>query len=357
MTAVVNMRSFQVCICGQPLQLSTQPTPKPTGSEVLLKVLAAGVCHSDLHLSDGYFDLGGGKKLSVVDRGMKLPVTLGHENVGEVVAFGPWAKGVEVGDRRLVDPWMGCGECGVCKRGDEQLCIKPRSLGVFQPGGYSDYLMVPHPRYLFDIGDIPPERAAPLACSGVTTYGALKKVGPTLTTDPTVIIGAGGLGLMCIALHKAMGGHSSIVVDIDPGKRDAALKAGAKAVIDGAAPDAAAQIIAATDGGAWAVIDLVGSSSTARLGIDSLIKGGKLIIVGLYGGDITVSLPPFPMRAITVQGSYTGSLIEIGELIELVKKTGLPPVPVATRPLDDVNTVLSELRAGKIIGRVVLTPA
>jgi len=337
--------------------MNTQPTPTPAGSEVLLKVLAAGVCHSDLHLSDGYFDLGGGKRLSVVDRGMKLPVTLGHENVGEVIAIGPDAKGVKIGDRRLVDPWMGCGECGVCKRGDEQLCTKPRSLGVFTPGGYSDHLMVPHPRYLFDIGDIPPERAAPLACSGVTTYSALKKVGPTLGTEPTVIIGAGGLGLMCIALHKAMGGHSAVVVDIDPAKREAALKAGAKAVIDGAAPDAAAQIIAATNGGAWAVIDLVGSSSTARIGIDSLIKGGKLIIVGLYGGDITVSLPPFPMRAIAVQGSYTGSLTEIGELIDLVKRTGLPPVPVRTRPLDDVNDVLSDLRAGKIIGRVVLTPA
>jgi D-arabinose 1-dehydrogenase-like Zn-dependent alcohol dehydrogenase len=252
---------------------------------------------------------------------------------------------------------MGCGECGVCRRGDEQLCTKPRSLGVFTPGGYSDFVMVPHPRYLFDIGDIPPEKAAPLACSGVTTYGALKKVGPTLTTEPVVIIGAGGLGLMCIALHKAMGGHSAIVVDIDASKREAALKAGATTVIDGAAPDAAAQVIAATNGGAWATIDLVGSSATARLGIDSLIKGGKLIIVGLYGGDITVSLPPFPMRAITVQGSYTGSLNEIGELIELVKRTGVPPVPIATRPLDDVNAVLGELRAGKIVGRVVLTPA
>ena len=191
---------------------------KPTGTEVLLKVLAAGVCHSDLHLSDGYFDLGGGKKLSIIERGMKLPVTLGHENVGEVVALGPDARGVKIGDRRLVDPWMGCGECRVCKRGDEQLCTKPSSIGVFRPGGYSDHLMVPHPRYLFDIGNIPPERAAPLACSGVTTYSALKKVGPTLTTDPVVIIGAGGLGLMCLALHKAMGGHSAIVVDIDAGK-------------------------------------------------------------------------------------------------------------------------------------------
>ena len=104
---------------------------------------------------------------------------------------------------------------------------------------------------------------------------------------------------------------------------EAALKAGAKAVIDGAAPDAVQQIIAATGGGAWAVIDLVGSSQTARLGIDSLIKGGKFIIVGLYGGDLTVSLPPFPMRAITVQGSYVGSLTETAELIDLVRRTGV----------------------------------
>ena len=351
------MRSFQVCQCGAPLECIEQPTPKPTGTEVLLKVLAAGVCHSDLHLSDGYFDLGGGKKLSIVERGMKLPVTLGHENVGEVVAIGPDARGVKVGDRRLVDPWQGCGECGVCRRGDEQLCLKPASIGVFRNGGYSTHLMVAHPRYLFDIGDIPPERAAPLACSGVTTYSALKKVGPTLATEPTVIIGAGGLGLMCLALHQAMGGHSAVVIDIDPNKREAAKKAGAAAVIDGGAPDAAAQVVAATGGGAWAVIDLVGSSATARLGLDSLIKGGKLILVGLYGGDITLSLPPFPMRAITIQGSYTGSLTETKELIDLVQRTGLPQVPIATRPLSDVNAVLKELRAGQVIGRVVLTPA
>ena len=351
------MRSFQVCRSGAPLQLAELPTPTPAGTEVLLKVLAAGVCHSDLHLSDGYFDLGGGKRLSLADRGLKLPLTLGHENVGEVVAFGPQARGVALGDRRLVDPWMGCGECGVCRRGDEQLCLKPGSIGVFRHGGYSDFLLVPHPRYLFDIGDLPAEKVAPLACSGVTTYGALKKVGPTLMTDPVVIIGAGGLGLMCIALHKAMCGHSAVVVDIDAGKRDAARKAGAQAVIDGGAPDVAQQIAAATNGGAWAVIDLVGSSTTVRLGIDSLIKGGKLIIVGLYGGDITVSLPPFPMRAITMQGSYTGSITEMAELIDLVRRTGLPPVPVATRPLGEVNAALSDLRAGKVVGRVVLTPA
>ncbi len=350
------MRMFQVCVCGQPLQLNQAPTPEPKGSEVLLKVLAAGVCHSDLHLADGWFDLGGGKKMSLADRGMKLPVTLGHENVGEVVAVGPDAKGVKVGQRMLADPWIGCGKCEPCLRNEDNLCMAMRSLGVFSNGGYADYMIVPHPRYLFDIGDLDPARVAPLACSGVTTYGALKKVN-TLKTEPTVIIGAGGLGLMCLALHQKMGGHSAIVVDIDADKRAVAKKGGAVAVVDGKASDAVDQIKKLTKGGAWAVIDLVGSSQSARLGYDSLTKGGKYVIVGLYGGDLTVSLPPIPMRALTIQGSYVGSIPEMAELMELVRRTGLPDVPVTTRPLEDVNAVHNELRAGKIVGRVVLTPA
>ena len=350
------MRMFQVCTCGQPLQLNEAPTPQPKGSEVLLKVLAAGVCHSDLHLADGYFDLGGGKKMSLQDRGMKLPVTLGHENVGEVVAVGPDVKGVKIGARMLADPWIGCGNCEPCKRNEDNLCMAMRSLGVFINGGYADYMIVPHPRYLFDIGDLDPARAAPLACSGVTTFGALKKV-TTLKREPTVIIGAGGLGLMCLSLHKKMDGHSAIVVDIDPAKRDAAKKAGAVAVVDAKAADAVDQIKALTKGGAFAVIDLVGSSQSARLGYDSLTKGGKYIIVGLYGGDLTVSLPPIPMRALTIQGSYVGSVPEMTELMDLVRRKGLPDVPVSTRPLKDVNAVHDELRAGKVTGRVVLTPA
>jgi D-arabinose 1-dehydrogenase-like Zn-dependent alcohol dehydrogenase len=350
------MRMFQVCVCGQPLKLNEAPTPKPQGSEVLLKVLAAGVCHSDLHLADGYFDLGGGRRMSLADRGMKLPITLGHENVGEVVAVGPDVQGVKVGDRKLADPWIGCGTCAACLRGEDFLCRSMRSLGVFSNGGYADYLLVPHPRYLFDIGDLPVERAAPLACSGITTFSALKKVA-TLASEPTVIIGAGGLGLMCLGLHRKMGGHSAIVVDIDPVKRDAALQAGATAVVDGGAPDAVQQIVELTKGGAWAVIDLVGSSQSARLGYDSLIKGGKYIIVGLFGGNLTVSLPPIPMRALTIQGSYLGSLAEMAELLALVRSKGLPPVPVTTRPLDEVNAAMDQLRAGKVVGRVVLTPA
>jgi D-arabinose 1-dehydrogenase-like Zn-dependent alcohol dehydrogenase len=161
---------------------------------------------------------------------------------------------------------------------------------------------------------------------------------------------------MCLALHQMMGGHSAIVVDVDPAKREAAREAGAAHVVDGGAANAALQIVDLTQGGAWAVVDLVGSSQSARVGYESLIKGGKYIIVGLYGGDFTVSLPPIPMRALTIQGSYVGSIPEMAELMDLVRRTGPPDVPVATRSLDDVNEVMEQLRAGGVIGRVVLTP-
>jgi len=352
----MKMRSFQVCQCGAPLQANEAETPQPQGTQVLLKMLAAGVCHSDLHIWDGYYEIGGGKKLMLADRGIKLPLTMGHENVGEVVAAGPDAKGVKVGDVRLVNPWMGCGECKVCRRGDENLCLKPQNVGVFSQGGYATHMLVPSHRHLFDISGLKPTDAAPLACSGVTAFSALKKI-PTLKDEAVVVIGAGGVGLMGVTLAKKMGAKDVIIVDIDAAKRDAALKAGATKAVDGSAADAVQQIQGATGGGAWGVVDFVGSGQTVNLAVNSAIKGGTVVIVGLYGGDITMPTPYFPLRALTVRGSYVGSQTEMAELIDLVKRTGLPPVPIKTRPLEEVNATLNDLRAGKIVGRVVLTPA
>jgi D-arabinose 1-dehydrogenase-like Zn-dependent alcohol dehydrogenase len=350
------MRSFQVCQCGAPLQMNEQEAPKAQGTQVLLKMLAAGVCHSDLHIWDGYYEIGGGKRLMLADRGIKLPLTMGHENVGEVVAVGPEAKDVKVGDVRLVNPWMGCGECKVCRRGDENLCLKPQNVGVFSQGGYATHMLVPSHRHLFDIANLSPTDAAPLACSGVTAFSALKKI-PTLQDEAVVIIGAGGVGLMGVTLAKKMGAKDIVIVDIDAGKRDAALQAGATQAVDGGATDAAAQIQKATGGGAWGVIDFVGSGATVNLAVASIIKGGTIVVVGLYGGDITVPTPYLPLRAMTLRGSYVGSQSDMAELIDLVKRTGMPPVPIKTRPLEAVNDTLNDLRAGKIVGRVVLTPA
>ena len=351
------MRSFQVRSCGEPLQCVDTTTPQPQGTEVLLRVLAAGVCHSDLHIWEGFYDIGGGKRINLADRGVSLPLTMGHENVGEVVAVGPDAKGVKIGDRRIAFPWMGCGSCATCRREQEQLCTAPRFLGVFRAGGYSDHLLIPHPRYLIAYGDIPAEQAAPLACSGVTTYGALKKLGRDLIErEAVVIVGAGGLGLMCLSILKAMNGRGAIVLDIDAKKREAARQAGALAAIDPNAADAQQQIVKAAGGALWAAIDLVGSSSTVQLCVDCLTKGGALVVVGLFGGAITIPTPYLPLRALALRGSYTGSLGELKELVELVRDAPLPYVPMRVRPLDEANAALADLKAGRVIGRQVLGP-
>lgn len=351
------MRSYDVVDYGAPLRQMEKPTPQPQGSEVLLRTLAAGVCHSDLHIWEGWYDLGGGKKLMAKDRGLLPPITMGHEIVGEVVALGPDASGVKVGDKRLAHPWIGCGSCAVCRRGSEQLCLTPRFLGVHRPGGYADHVLVPHPRYLLDIGALRPTQAAPYACSGITTYGALKRVGEAVfREEPILIIGAGGLGIMCLTLLKALGGRGAVVADIDPRKREAALAAGAIAAVDAAASDAVKQAQAAAKGPLAAAIDFVGASDTARLGVAALARGGKYVIVGLFGGDITLSLPLLPMRAITVQGSYVGSLAEMKEVLALVGTGKVAPMPVSERALEEANAVLGDLKAGRVIGRAVLRP-
>jgi alcohol dehydrogenase/propanol-preferring alcohol dehydrogenase len=354
------MKSFQVAEFNAPLKEVDQPTPQPTGSQVLIKVKAAGVCHSDLHIWEGGYDLGHGRKpLSLRDRGVSLPRTMGHETVGEIVAFGPDAKtaagDLKVGDVALVYPWIGCGKCATCLAGDENMCLKPASLGVYCDGGYADHMTVPHPRYLLNLKGLDPVTAAPYACSGVTTYSALKKVEADFDT-PIVIIGAGGLGLMALSLLKAMGGKGAIVVDIDARKREAAEQAGALATVDGGAADALEQLAQKAGGPIRAVIDLVGNAKTTQLGFDCLSKGGKLVIVGLFGGGATWALPLIPIKALTIQGSYVGNLRETQELLDLVRSKKIAPIPVTTMPLAKANEALVDLQKGRLVGRAVLTP-
>lgn len=350
------MKCYCITQFSQPLELIERQAPEPQGTEVLLKTRAAGLCHSDLHIWEGGYDLGHGKRLSLQERGIKLPLTMGHETVGTPVTMGPDALGVEPGKNYLIFPWIGCGKCEVCLSGQENYCAAPRSLGIYTHGGYADHILVPHPRYLLDIGDLDPATLAPHACSGLTTYSAINKIDAEIyTRHPVVIIGAGGLGLMAIEILRAMGGHGAIVVDIDADKLKAAKDAGALAVINGNDADAAEQILAANGGKQLnAVIDLVGSPTSTQLGFNALTKGGTLVIVGLFGGAATWSLAFIPMRAIRIQGSYTGSLGELKALLELVKTGKVKPIPVTQHPLSAASEVLSALHDGKVIGRAVL---
>ena len=349
------MRSYQMTGFEQPLREAVTEVPSPTGTEVLVRVRGAGICHSDLHIWEGHYDLGGGEKMSFEGR-VNFPLTPGHEIAGEIAAAGPEAKGIRVGAKVLVSPWVGCGACEACRAGDEHLCVRPAFLGVNRDGGYADYVTIPYPRYAIELGDLDPVAAAPLACSGLTTYSALRKFGPILERLPVVIFGAGGLGLMAIGLVAKLGLAAPVVVEIDPKRREAALAAGARAAIDPAAEDVADRVRRSVGQPILAVLDLVGNGQTAGLGIQLLEKGGRLVIVGLLGGDVRIPVPTFPMKAITIQGSYIGSPAELRELVDLVRETGLPATPIDRRPLTEAEPALHDLREGRVVGRVVLVP-
>ncbi len=348
------MISYDVVEHGQPLQKVTKATPRPKGTEVLVRVTRSGVCHSDLHIWDGYFDLGGGKRFYVKDRGCVPPFTVGHEPFGIVEAVGPAARGVRIGAKRLVYPWIGCGKCAVCKEGQENYCLSQRFLGVMQPGAYATHLLIPHPRYLVDASGIDESFAATLACSGLTTYSAINKLPKLGPRDWVAVLGCGGLGLIALSIMRAKGIRNVIACDIDPDKLASAKKLGAKKTLDTSGPDAVRELQTLAGGNLAAAIDFVGMPQTLGLGYAALRKGGRCIVCGLFGGEITLSLPPIAQRAVGIMGSYVGNLQELKEVVSLAKKRKLKPIPVETRPAHEVNRTLEELKAGRILGRVVL---
>jgi len=347
------MLSYDVTEWGKPLQSATRETPRPTGTEVLLKLKYCGVCHSDVHIRDGYFELGGGKRFYMTERGMKLPHTLGHEPYGTVLAAGPEAGSVPIGQDRLVCPWIGCGTCARCREGQDNLCMAPRNVGVQRPGGYADHLLIPHPKYLVDAAGIDPAWAATLSCSGLTTYSAVSKLNPIPRDEWVAVMGAGGLGLMAIEMLKASGHERIVAVDIDTGKLEAARAAGAAGVVDGRDPQAANALKQVSGGMIYGAVDLVGATSTASLALGALRKGGRLILVGLYGGEIPLSLVSLIQRAITIQASYVGTVAELKEVVALARAGKLKRIPIEKRPLSEVSRSLDQLKAGAVIGRVV----
>src|SRR5688572_33115671 len=260
------MISYQIIEHGKPLQKKMLDTPRPQGTEVLMRVTRSGVCHSDLHIWEGYFDLGGGKRFYVKERGCVPPFTLGHEPFGVVEAVGPKASKNLIGKRRLVHPWIGCGKCAICKAGQDNYCISGRRIpGVTRPGAYSTHIIVPDPKYLVDASGIDESFAATLACSGLTAYSAAAKLPPLGPQERVAVLGCGGLGLIGISVLRAKGVKHIVGCDIDDAKLAAATKLGAKQTVNTRAPDALQNLQ-----GIAAAIDFVGSPATAALGIGAL---------------------------------------------------------------------------------------
>jgi D-arabinose 1-dehydrogenase-like Zn-dependent alcohol dehydrogenase len=329
----------------------------PVGREVTVRVTHCGMCHSDLHVQAGGFDMGGGKLSSLERAGTKLPVTMGHEIGGEVVEIGAEVKDVKLGDKVVVYPWLGCGECLVCERGDDHLCTRAsRNLGIQLPGGYADLVRVPHERYLVPIGTLEPARAATFACAGITAFGAIRKLDALDAEDHVAIIGCGGVGMTAVALYSATASARIVAIDPDPAKREAALAHGATMAFDPNEEGAARTIGKACGFNIAGAVDFVGSQASSTLAVNLVRRTGQVIIVGLFGGEFRMPLPMFALKSLRISGSYVAGLHELRDLIALAQRATLPQIPLDLRPLSSVNQALDDLTKGHVVGRVVLQP-
>ena len=351
---MTKLRRQSLMAYAAPLCETVVECPRPRGTEVLLRIDRCGVCHSDLHMQDGYFLLGEDKKLDV-RAGRALPFTLGHEIAGTIEGIGEAAEGVAPGDAVAVYPWIGCGACAACRRGDENICATPRHLGINVDGGFASHLLVPHPRYLIDHAPLSGSFAATLMCSGLTAYAALRRLAAQAALGPLLLVGMGGVGMMGLALARAMFAHAPLVADIDAKKRDAALAAGAAAAFNPGDAGARKALLAASGGGVYGACDFVGSDRSLAFATGALAKGGKVVVTGLFGGTFTMPVAMFGLKAIAIEGIQTGTLAQARELMTLARDRKLVPPPISERPLVEAQAALDALRKGQVVGRTVLT--
>ncbi len=351
---MVQMRRQSVVQYAAPLCETIVEAPAPTGREVLVRIERCGLCHSDLHIHDGYFDLGGGRKADI-SGGRQLPFTLGHEIAGVVEQVGPEVPNDLIGARRAVFPWIGCGQCRECLAGDENLCRQARFLGVDVDGGFASHVLVPDAKYLLDYDPLPTNFAATLMCSGVTAYGALKRLVDRPRQRNLLLIGLGGVGMMGLSLAKAMFKQPVTVADLSATARETALKAGAAAAYDPAADGVVKQMLKDSDGGFDGVVDFAGNEKSMAFGVAALARGGKLVVSGMMGGTFTLPVLQWTNKRITVEGFVTGTLDEAKELMALARAGKVVAPPMSEKPMSETQKWIDALRAGKVVGRIMLT--
>ncbi|MDP4960415.1 MAG: NAD(P)-dependent alcohol dehydrogenase [Mycobacterium sp.] len=343
------MRALRMVGFGREPELLEIPDPVPGPGEVVVRVGAAGACHSDLHV------------LYEMDASAvwQLPMTLGHENAGWVHAIGSGVDGVAEGDAVAVYGAWGCGACARCLVGMENYCERPSLTGgggLGNNGGMADYLLVPHQRYLVPLPEgLNPTSAAPLTDAGLTPYHAIRRSWPKLPPDATcVLIGVGGLGHIAIQIARATTAARVIAVDVKPEACELALKVGAHhaVVSDG---DAAARIRELTGGrGADVIIDFVGTTATLELARGVARSLADLTIVGIGGGEVPLSFFSQPYE-VNIATTYWGSRGELAELLALANSGGVS-AESTVYSLDNAAQAYRDLRDGRISGRAVVVP-
>ena len=335
------MRAIRFEAAGS-IRLVQLPTPIPGPEEVLVQVLAAGVCHTDLHLLDE------------VKAGEREPLIPGHEIVGRVSKIGGDVYTTTVGDRVVVHFEQPCGRCHQCKRMRTNLCENGHSLGFDLPGGYAEFVVARQGTFLPSPPNLDVALAAPLGCSGATAYRAVVALGEADEDDLVVVIGAGGVGLSAIQIAKVQGAR---VLAIEPREeaRKAALDVGADSAVT--LQDAARALHdLAPDGKADLTIDFVGTRATFDLGRSILGTGGRFVAVALGDESVSVTANDLVDGGKAYLGSYSSTMADLARVIALADAGRLRPVVTRREPLAEAAQVLNDLRAGKIVGRAVLFP-
>ncbi len=327
---------------GGNVELVDLPTPEPEEGEVLVRIRAAGVCRTDLHL------------LHEVREGKRGPLVPGHEIAGTVAKAGKGVGRVRVNDAVVVHFEIPCGRCRACVRKRTNLCEQGDSLGFSLNGGYAEYVKVPEDVVLPAPKAIDVEQAATLACSGATAHHAVVTLGGADERDMVVVLGTGGVGLSAVQVAKARGAR---VLAVDPREaaRTAAKSVGAD---DAVGPDEAlAAILAGTkDRGADLVVDLVSTADTMRLGVAALAPGGRLVELAPGEDSLLVSPDLLIEKEISLIGSRSSTMADFARAVDLAEAKLLKPVVARTAPLADAAKILEDLEAGQIVGRAVLHP-
>lgn len=338
------MRAAVLREIGVPIEGAEVPTPQPGAGEVLIRVQACGVCHSDLHLADGDWDM-----LRPIT---KVPLILGHEIIGVVEGLGADVTAHAIGDRVGV-PWLhwSCGECEFCLEGREVLCVKQKVTGCTVDGGFAEFVKAPASHATKIPAELKTEETAPLLCAGLTVYRALKQSG-LRSGQRLAVIGVGGLGHLAIQIAKAMGAWVC-GIDVADDKLKLASECGADAVLNATTP---VHKEVKKMGGMHVVLVASGSKAAYETGLRCLRKGGTLAVVGMSPEPISVSTVALISLEARIVASAVGTREDLRELLDLVVQNPSVRCRVETRPLSAAAEVLDQMRRGELVGRVVLTP-
>lgn len=347
------MRALRYTTVGQPPTVEDVDEPVPAGGQVLLRVLAAGACHSDEFVM-------GLPSEALSTMGVSLPLTLGHEGVGVVTQLGPAATGVEMGDVVAVYGAWGCGRCHTCTTGAEQYCERAAALQIHPPGlgahgAMADFLLVDDARHLVPLDGLDPVAAAPLTDAGLTPYHSIKPVLPSLTPGTTaVVIGAGGLGHLAIQLLRALSSCRVVALDLGDDKLAFAGEVGAHHAFP--SDDSAVAAVRAVTAGrmADAVFDFVGMPESCALAGQLVHAQSEIVVVGVGNGAVPVGFLTLPHN-VRVRAPYWGSIPELHEVLALARR-GAIAVEVETFTFDDAPSIYRRMHDRTLRGRAVLVP-